>query len=111
MSYEPEFMPSSETPRFNESRSEFTDRELEDLKKPGIPEHLRPECQLIGTDGNAFALIGTVSRCLKRAGFPEKAHEFLHRAMQGDYDHVLQTIMDYVEITSAEDPWDDADAS
>jgi hypothetical protein len=72
----------------------------EELREPGMPEDLRPTCELIGTtDGNAFTLIGTVRMCLKRAGYPEKANEFSARAMEGDYDHVLRTIMEYVEVT------------
>ncbi len=57
------------------------------------------QVQLTGTDGNAFAIIGRVSRALKRAGHPESAvKEFQDEAMSGDYDHLLQTAMKYVDV-------------
>ena len=58
----------------------------------------KPECELIGTDGNVFAIIGKVSHTLKRAGQREQAQEFTDKAMKcGSYDEVLQLLMEYVE--------------
>ena len=58
----------------------------------------KPECKLIGTDGNVFAIIGKVSKTLKRAGQQEQATEFTDKAMKcGSYDEVLQLLHDYVE--------------
>ena len=31
-----------------------------------------PECKLVGTDGNVFAIIGKVKKTLDRAGLPER---------------------------------------
>jgi len=60
----------------------------------------KPECQLTDTDGNIFAIIGKVSKTLKRAGQPEKATEFYNKAMQSDsYDAVLQLCFQYVDVT------------
>lgn len=54
---------------------------------------------LIGEDGNAFFIIGRVSKELRRAGVPEEdVTAFRKEAMSGDYDHVLQTVMKYVHI-------------
>lgn len=55
--------------------------------------------KLIGEDGNAFLIIGKVSKALKRAGHSELAEEYLKEARQGDYDHLLATTMKYVEIS------------
>lgn len=57
------------------------------------------EVQLTGEDGNAFFIIGRVSKALKRAGV-EKAEvdAFTEDAMSGDYDHVLQTVMKWVSV-------------
>ena len=55
--------------------------------------------KLVGTDGNAFAILGKVSRALKQAGYAELAKEFTTEAMKGDYDHLLATAMDYVEVS------------
>jgi hypothetical protein len=54
--------------------------------------------RLTGKDGNAFAIIGAVSQALKRGGNPELVKEFQKEAMSGDYDHLLQTAMEYVEV-------------
>jgi len=54
--------------------------------------------RLVGEDGNAFAIIGKVSQALKRGGHPELVKEFQNEAMSGDYDHLLQTAMEYVDV-------------
>jgi hypothetical protein len=57
------------------------------------------EVQLTGEDGNALAIIGQVSRALKQAGVPREERElFVEEATSGDYDHVLQTCMAWVEV-------------
>jgi hypothetical protein len=54
--------------------------------------------KLIGTDGNAFALMGRVSRALRESGNGDLVKPFMDDAMSGDYDHLLQTCMEYVEV-------------
>jgi hypothetical protein len=55
--------------------------------------------KLTGRDGNAFAVIGVVQHALKRAGIAaEEVKEFQREAMSGDYDHLLQTCMRWVEV-------------
>ena len=57
----------------------------------------KPECQLTGEDGNAFAIIGRVSRCLKQDGQPERAAEWAEAATSaGSYDDLLQLTFEYV---------------
>lgn len=63
-----------------------------------MPKFPEVQVQLTGEDGNAFAIIGAVSKALKRAGHGEAAAEFQAEAMSGDYDHLLQTAMDYVDV-------------
>jgi len=53
--------------------------------------------KLVGEDGNAFAILGRVSKALKRGGYPEMVEPFMKEAMSGDYDHLLRTAMEYVE--------------
>lgn len=54
---------------------------------------------LIGTDGNAFSIIGKVITAMRRGGIDaETINEFKTEAMSGDYDHLLRTVMDYVEV-------------
>ena len=55
----------------------------------------KPVCKLVGTDGNVFAIIANVSKCLDK----EQAHEFENRAFACDsYDEVLRLVMEYVEV-------------
>lgn len=59
----------------------------------------KPMCKLTGTDGNAFAIIGKVSRTLKRAGMVERATEFSDKAFKAhSYDEILQLCSEYVEV-------------
>lgn len=58
------------------------------------------EVELVGQDGNAFYIMGTVSKALKRAGVPqEEVAEFQSECMSGDYDHLLQTCMRWVSVS------------
>jgi len=54
--------------------------------------------KLVGTDGNAFAIIGKVREALKKGGHADLAAEFTKEAMSGDYAHVLQTCFEYVDV-------------
>lgn len=59
----------------------------------------KPVCKLVGTNGNVFAIIGTVSLVLERAGKGKEATEFRKKAFQShSYDEVLQLCFDYVEV-------------
>jgi len=61
-------------------------------------EFVKPECQLVGTDGNVFALMGKASHSLKTAGYRNKANEMCSKVMQcGSYEEALSIITDYVE--------------
>jgi len=58
------------------------------------------DVELSNVDGNAFSIIGTVRKALRRAGATEEQlKEFSDDAMSGDYDHVLQTCMKWVNVT------------
>lgn len=58
------------------------------------------DVQLIGQDSNGFNLIGLVRREMKRAGVGEaERNQFSNEAMSGDYDHLLQTFMKWVNVT------------
>ena len=61
---------------------------------------LHPEVtvKLSRTDGNAFAILGKVSKALKTAGHQESAQSFVKEATNGDYDQLLQTTMKYVNV-------------
>ena len=61
--------------------------------------HPEIEVQLTGHDGNAFAVLGTVTRALRRAGVPAaEVAAFTAEATSGDYDHLLATVFAWVEV-------------
>jgi hypothetical protein len=50
-------------------------------------------------DGNAFAVIGRVSKALRRAGVPAAViKKYQTKSKSGDYDGVLATAMEYAEV-------------
>jgi hypothetical protein len=53
---------------------------------------------LTGKDGNALLILGLVRRGILKSNHPELAEEFMLEAMNGDYDHLLQTCMCYVTV-------------
>jgi hypothetical protein len=67
---------------------------MDDIRYPGL------QVQLIGEDGNAFAVLGRVQKALRKAGVSkEERDEFLAEATSGDYDHLLATVMDWVDVS------------
>jgi hypothetical protein len=65
----------------------------ENTKQTGI------EVKLIGQDGNAFCIIGMVRKAMRRGGVKAEVIEaYCKEAMSGDYDHLLQVTMEYVEV-------------
>lgn len=64
----------------------------------------KPDCPLIGADGNIFNLMGIASRTLKQNGMPEQAKEMTERIhSSGSYAEALNIIGEYVNITSVDD--------
>jgi len=65
---------------------------------PTQPRHPDVQVQLTGEDGNAFAILGRTAAALRHAGVPqEEIDEFYAEATSGDYDHLLQTTMAWVD--------------
>lgn len=64
------------------------------------PKYPTTFVELTGNDGNAFAIIGAVKKALKASGVPKhEIDQFVEEATSGDYDHLLQTAMAWVEVT------------
>lgn len=63
-----------------------------------MDEVRHPDVEVEIEDGNAFAVIGAVSKALRRAGYGDEVEAFRTEATSGDYDHLLQTAMRWVEI-------------
>ena len=55
--------------------------------------------QLTGEDGNAFAVLGRVQSAMRKAGLDiNLVSQFLREAMKGDYDHLLNTVQEWVTV-------------
>ncbi len=64
----------------------------------------KPDCPLIGQDGNVFNIIGIASRTLKENGMSEEANEMSSRVFaSGNYAEALSIIGEYVNITFSEE--------
>jgi hypothetical protein len=62
-------------------------------------EHKKPECKLIGENGNIFNLLGIASQSLKRVGLKDQASEMAERVFQSQsYNEALVIIGEYVDI-------------
>lgn len=55
--------------------------------------------KLTGGDGNAMFIVGTVAKALRKAGRGADVADFMNEALAGDYDHVLQTCMAWVDVS------------
>ena len=70
---------------------------FEKIPKPE-KNSLRPKMQLIGQDGNIFAIMGRASRLLKNAGQRDKGKEMCNRVMASkSYNAALAIVSEYVE--------------
>lgn len=64
-----------------------------------MPKFPDIEVNLIGQDGNAFAVLGAVKSALRRGGATkEDVDTFLAEAMSGDYSHLLRTACEWVSV-------------
>ena len=69
-------------------------------------ERIKPDCELIGKDGNIFNLIGTASATLRSNGMAAEAKEMSDRIWDSapSYDEALNIISEFVNITGTEEP-------
>ncbi len=59
----------------------------------------KPTVRLTGQDGNAFAVMGTVKKALKKAGYPkEEVDKYLEESMSGDYNNLLVVAQKWVNV-------------
>jgi hypothetical protein len=64
-----------------------------------IPKYPEITVTLSGHDGNAFTVLGRCREAARRSGLSaEEITQFTDEAMQGDYDHLLQTAMRWFDI-------------
>ena len=72
-------------------------------ERENVPKRIKPDCPLIGEDGNIFHIMGIASEALRENGMQEQAEEMRSRIFQcQSYDSALSIIGDYVNITAKE---------
>lgn len=63
---------------------------------PFFPQvHVR----LVGEDSNGFIIVARVRAAMRKAGLQAEAERYVAEATSGNYDHLLQTTMKYVEVS------------
>ena len=69
----------------------------------------KPKVELIGRDGNAFAILGECQRAARKAGWSSEAIlRFQAEAMEGDYDELLTTVLRHFDVEGGEEePFED----
>ena len=71
----------------------------ENVTKNSEPKYPEIVVQLTGKDGNAFFILGTVRKALKKAGVnSNEIDEWLKESTSGDYDNLLVTQMRWVTV-------------
>lgn len=53
---------------------------------------------LRGPDGNAYCILGVVGKLVKQVLGPEEEARYIAAATSGDYQHLLDVTMEYVEL-------------
>ena len=67
-------------------------------------EKFKPDCALIGADGNIFNLLGIAKKTLIDNGMVAESKEMCSRIYQcGSYSEALNVLDDYVNITSVDE--------
>lgn len=75
-----------------------------DIKYPQV------KVRLVGEDGNAFFILARVCGAMKKAGLTsEQIQEYMDEAKSGDYNHLLQVTMQYVDCDNEEIEQEDYD--
>lgn len=63
---------------------------------------------LVGLDGNAFFLLGAFRQAASRQGFDKEfINNVMAEAKDGDYDHLLLTLLKYTTTENDEDDYTD----
>ncbi len=88
--------------------SDYVDNRLGGFIPEKASEQKKPDCKLIGEDGNIFNLMGIASRMLRQNGMADEAVEMRDRIRaSGSYDEALCIIGEYVNITGDDESSDE----
>lgn len=90
--------------------SDYVPNQLDGFIREEPTVRQKPDCPLIGQDGNIYNLVGIAARTLRESGMQEEAKEMTQRVFCSDsYGAALGVIGEYVNITSLDEMEDDLD--
>lgn len=82
--------------------SDFVPNRLGGFIGEPSPESQKPDCALIGQNGNIYNLMGIAARTLREHGLKDQAAEMKDRIfVSGSYEEALCIICEYVNITDS----------
>ncbi len=88
--------------------SDYVDNRLGGFIPEKASEQKKPDCKLLGENGNVFNLLGIASRTLRQNGMAEEAVEMRDRIRaSGSYGEALCIIGEYVNITGDDESSDE----
>jgi len=64
-----------------------------------MPKYPEVEVQLVGEDGNTFAILGRCKKASKGKISDEQFEEFSNKFMSGDYNRALSTVQEYFTVS------------
>ena len=93
--------------------TDFVDNRLGGFRPQSQTSQQKPDCALIGQDGNIFNLLGLAAKTLRENGMSDQAKEMTKRITDTahSYGEALNIVGEYVNITSADDMDEDIDES
>lgn len=84
--------------------SDYVPNRLGGFEREAPAPREKPDCELVGKDGNVFNLVGLAARTLRENDMKDAAKEMTERVYQsGNYDEALGIIGEYVNITGPEE--------
>ncbi len=82
--------------KYDKEQAEY-EKKLTELFGPFRKYSLLPDGDFSGVDGNAVAIMGYVTKAMRREGYTEKdIEEYRNDAMSGPYDYLLMISIDMV---------------
>jgi len=61
-------------------------------------EKIKPDCKLLGTDGNVMSLTAKVSRCMKQNDMGNDVDDMVSRVLNSRYPECFKIFREYVNI-------------
>ena len=70
------------------------------MLKTDEPKYPNITIDLVGEDGNAFAIMARCTQALKQNGLSDQVQAFRSEATSGDYNNVLMTVLSWFSVNA-----------